>query len=574
MELSDKFAFVKSITPLQILVAVLPFITGMFYEWQTALLTIALAVILVLEMIKRKKDADAVLTKSKNKKNRYKAATTEIEIGLPFIFAAVVVLFHIFAMIWAVDRGMALMGVVKYLPLPMFVLAANRGDDVLKLIPVSGVLMTIVSVALSGIDIFKGHLIVSGRIGGFFEYPNTYAMFLLVCLIIVLFKEKIRVVDWVFAAVFGAGIALSGSRTVLVLTALTGIVFIIWVKDKKIKFICLAAFVLAAVGAGVFLSHKLTSLTNFSTFYGRFLYFADALPVILKHPLGLGYYGYYYTQGSFQSGVYSIVHIHNDLLQILLDIGWIPALLGIFMAVKAFIKAEFKYKLMMIMLVLHMLFDFDMQFISMSVIFLAIAMKSSGTRKIELSPKAALASQSVISLALAGFAGYLGMASFFNYINDFETAVRIYPMYTEAQKMLLVNAQTDDEMNRIADSILSHNPNYALANSAKARVAFSSGDIVSMIDYKDKAIRANRYSLEEYLDYISMLEYSISMYVQIEDYQSAEYCIDTCLSTVKYMNSVKSGTSKLGYMIDDKPQLDLPAEYQDYIRTLENLKSV
>ena len=81
MELSDKIAFVKSITPLQILVAVLPFITGMFYEWQTALLTIALAVILVLEMIKRKKDADAVLTKSKNKKNRFKAATTEIEIG-------------------------------------------------------------------------------------------------------------------------------------------------------------------------------------------------------------------------------------------------------------------------------------------------------------------------------------------------------------------------------------------------------------------------------------------------------------------------------------------------------------
>ena len=220
-----------------------------------------------------------------------------------------------------------------------------------------------------------------------------------------------------------------------------------------------------------------------------------------------------------------------------------------------------------------MLFDFDMQFISMSVIFLAIVMKSSGTRKIELSPNAALASQSVISLALAVFAGYIGLASFYNYINDYESAVRVYPLYTEAQKMLLINAQTDSDMNRIADSILSHNPNYALANSAKARVAFASGDIVSMIDYKDKAIRYNRYSLDEYLDYISMLEYSISMYVQIEDYQGAQYCIDTCLSTVNYMNSVKTGTSRLGYMIDDKPELDLPAEYQDYIRTLQNLKS-
>ena len=553
MVLSGKFSKIGPVTPLQVLVAVMPFITGIFYEWQAALATAALLVILIAKTVKEKKIC--------------------FETGFPLIFTACLTAGNILTAFWAVDKGMVWLGVVKFLPLLLFVFAASKEDDNLRFVPLAGVVMTVVSVALSPIDALKGHVIVSGRIGGFFEYPNAFAMFLLICLILVLFKEKIRIVDWVFAAVYLAGIALSGSRTVIVLTALTAIVFIAWVNDKKIKIIAAAAFVLAAAAAGIYLFNKLSSLTNGSTFYGRFLYFIDAMPVILKHPFGLGYYGYYYTQGSFQTGVYSVIHIHNDLLQILLDVGWIPAAAGCVMMVKAFMKAEFQYKVIMLMTVLHLLFDFDMQFVSMSVILLAVVIRSSDskTKTLKLSYKTSLASLAAVSVVLAGVSVYFGLASFFNYLNRFDTAAKIYPAYTEAQKMNLVNAQTDEEMDAVAGSILKHNPNYPLANNAKARLAFSSGDILSMMDYKEKAISYDKYSLQEYLDYLDMLTYAISMYVQIEDYDSAEYCISRCLSIRNDLKRVEAGTSELGRMIDDKPELELPAEYADYIDMLQSM---
>ncbi len=553
MVLSGKFSKIGPVTPLQVLVAVMPFITGIFYEWQAALATAALLIILIAKTVKEKKIC--------------------FETGFPLIFTACLTAGNILTAFWAVDKGMVWLGVVKFLPLLLFVFAASKEDDNLRFVPLAGVVMTVVSVALSPIDALKGHVIVSGRIGGFFEYPNAFAMFLLICLILVLFKEKIRIVDWVFAAVYLAGIALSGSRTVIVLTALTAIVFIAWVNDKKIKIIAAAAFVLVAAAAGIYLFNKLSSLTNGSTFYGRFLYFIDAMPVILKHPFGLGYYGYYYTQGSFQTGVYSVIHIHNDLLQILLDVGWIPAAAGCVMMVKAFMKAEFQYKVIMLMTVLHLLFDFDMQFVSMSVILLAVVIRSSDskTKTLKLSYKTSLASLAAVSVVLAGVSVYFGLASFFNYLNRFDTAAKIYPAYTEAQKMNLVNAQTDEEMDAVAGSILKHNPNYPLANNAKARLAFSSGDILSMMDYKEKCISYDKYSLQEYLDYLDMLTYAISMYVQIEDYDSAKYCISRCLSIRNDLKRVEAGTSELGRMIDDKPELELPAEYADYIDMLQSM---
>ena len=193
--------------PLQVLVAVIPFLTGIFYEWQSAVLVVALLALLIVEAKKNKR--------------------VDVEFGWPLLFSICVVIFHVLTAFWAVDKGMVWLGVLKFLPLPLFVLAASRKEDVLKHLPLSGVVMTIASLILSPFDKLKGHITVRGRLGGFFEYPNTFAMFLLVCLILVLFKEKIKLKDWIFAAIFLAGIALSGSRTVLILTALTTLIFVI-----------------------------------------------------------------------------------------------------------------------------------------------------------------------------------------------------------------------------------------------------------------------------------------------------------------------------------------------------------
>ncbi len=167
---------------------------------------------------------------------------------------------------------------------------------------------------------------------------------------------------------------------------------------------------------------------------------------------------------------------------------------------------------------------------------------------------------------------WFGLSSFFYCINDYENAVKIYPSYTEAQKIQLLNAKTDTEMGKIADSILKHNPYLSIANDAKARVAFSNGDIIGMMGYKESAIKFNRYDLSEYLDYFDMLNYATNLYVKNNDYQSAEYCIDRCSRLRNDLKTVEESTSKLGRMIDDQPDLELPAEYADYLDLLENLK--
>ena len=38
------------------------------------------------------------------------------------------------------------------------------------------------------------------------------------------------------------------------------------------------------------------------------------------------------------------------------------------------------------------------------------------------------------------------------------------------------------------------------------------------------------------------------------------------------LKKVQEGTSKLGLMIDDQPDLELPAEYAEYLDLLENIK--
>ncbi len=552
MDLSTQLSLNKTVTPLQILVAVLPFLTGIFYEWQSALLAVVLLALIFIGMLRNKE--------------------LEIDFGLPLLFTAVVVICHMLTAFWAVDKGMVWMGFIKFLPLPLFVLAAARKEDLLRFVPHAGVLMTVLSAALSWIGGLKGHITVSGRLAGTFEYPNVFAMFLLVCLILVLFKEKINAVDWIFAVIYLAGIALSGSRTVLALTALTAVVFIIWVKDKKTKLISLAALVVAAAGTGFYLFSRLDSLMNASTFYGRLLYYYDALPQLLKHPFGMGYYGYYYTQGSFQTGVYSVVHIHNDFLQILLDIGWIPALLGAVMIVRAFIKSDIQSKMLILMMTLHLLFDFDMQFISMAIILLAVVIKVPSARSRKIPSYKALAPVGILAPVIAVTAVLFGLSSFFYQIRDYKTAVKVYPSYTEAQAVLLTEAATDAEMERIADSILKHNPYYPLANDAKARIMFSKGEILKMMGYKESAIKFSKYSLPEYLDYFDMLNYATTLYAQNNDYDSAEYCIDRCMNLRKDLQKVQAGTSKLGLMIDDQPDLELPAEYVEYLDLLDNIK--
>ena len=174
----------------------------------------------------------------------------------------------------------------------------------------------------------------------------------------------------------------------------------------------------------------------------------------------------------------------------------------------------------------------------------------------------------IYSVAVICISLYFGLASALYYAGSFEAAAKLYSGYTNAWEQILLQAQDAETMNAVADKILSHNKTHSLANSAKARVAYSQGDFGKMIEYKEKAISSARYSLDEYIDYASMLQVGLQLYSQSGDIGSAEICKDKLLKIPDMIAEVEKGTSSIAWKLDEKPQLTLPDELLEYLEQI------
>ena len=542
----------RSALPLEALLLLAPFFLGCYYPWASALAVLYLLGLLVLWQRKQPLTISAT----------------------PLLLAAVsIVLFHLLGTLWGVDKGMAPLGAVKFLPLPLLVLALDQlGPEermsLFRRLPYAACVMVILSLLLSLVPALKDWFVVNGRQAGFFQYPNAYALYLLAAVTVVLFGGPLRFGRFPYLAVLILGIALSGSRTVFVLLAAVLVFACMQEKDRQKRtylLLFLAAFLVLGVAAvllkgGSVLGRFLTISLGASEFLGRLLYARDALPVILKHPFGLGYMGYSWLQGSFQTGVYSVRHVHNELLQLLLDVGWIPAVLFVWAFLRAFRAPgnPLLRRMLLIITGLHCLLDFDTQFVAIALLlFTAIDAEPQGRKQLK-----ANAAVFAVSALLGVFALYFGAADLLNTASGPRTAVKLYPNYTSAWVDLLPEAQTAEEMDAMADRILKVNRSVSLAHSAKASAAFSQGKFNLAVQEKEEAIRLAKYTQEEYLDYFDMLEEAYNIYASAGEAASASFCLEKMKTIPLLLQEADTGTSKLGRSIRDLPELDFPAEYQ------------
>lgn len=536
----------KTCFPLHFLFVISPFLIGMYYEWTSCIAAIFLSAYLIYC---RKISGHLIFPKS------------------PVMYACLtVVCAFALSPLWAVDKGMTVFGAVKFLPLPLFCMAlaqvnTDERQKLINAVPIIGVAMTIISFPLSFVPILKDYLLVSGRLAGFFQYSNTYAIYLFVGIVIAVGSDWIAKKKLVISAVLLAGIFLSGSRTVFILLATTAVIYLMKSKNKKLKIALSCVFGAILIIAIIYsiiaknfdtVGRFLTSSFLSSTFLGRLLYYKDALPVILHRPFGLGYMGYYFLQGSFQTGVYSIVNIHNEFLQILLDIGWVPFAVCVWALIKSFLGRDAVTKSAIAVIIIHCLLDFDLQFIAMDFLLILLLDNSSQTTKIKSSPIAFSFCVLIIIVSL-----WLGSASTAYYLKDYDLARKIYPAYTSAYINLLLEESSQEVADTLSDSIISLNKSVSIAYSAKSRKAFAEGDIQLMTEYKMKAISLAVYSIEEYREYREMLEIAEELYLNAGDKPSTEYC-RRCSGEIELMlEKVKNNTSKLAYMIDDKPDLEM-----------------
>lgn len=532
---------------LTVLFVLAPFCLGVFYEALSALLALLLLIRLAVSFRK-----NGMLT---------------IRFSLPLLAAAVIAGGFLISTFWAVDRGMAPLGFVKFLPFPLFLLCfaqpdAPSGERLLRTVPGSAAVMTVVSFLLGQIPSLYDIVFEGRRLAGFFQYSNSFALFLLLGVLILLQAEKTwKMREILCLLILFAGIAFSGSRTTMLLlgAAVLGNL-VLQKKDRLRRFLPAGALALTVL-LGVLGDPE--SVGRFLRLFGdgagtlttRLLFWHDALPLILTHPFGLGYLGWHFLQGSVQTGVYSTMFVHNEYLQILLDVGWLPFLLTVAAAVRCLIRSGWKRRILLAFFLLHCAMDFDLQFMALGLILLAIPEPEG--REFKIGKFAAV----VCCLLLTACCLYFGTAAALQRLGVHRAAVTLYPGETLSQIEILKEEDTPDGMGARADAILRSNRTVSLAWSAKARTAAAHGDLDGMMFAKREAIRLARFDRAEYLDYIDLLAEAQEAWTARGDTAKAAQCDSEMRAVLSSMEEAEASLSGLGRSVPQQPDMSLPPEY-------------
>ncbi len=506
----------------------------------------------------------------------------KMQMGLTVGSIILLALSYLVVCLWAVDSGTAIYGFFKLLPVALLSLIISSYDkakrmEILDCVPLTAAVNGVLSYALSFIPDLTDYFLVAERLGGFFQSPNAFAIFCLAGIIILLTSEKIDFKKWLLAAVLTLLIFLTGSRTVFIFLVVTVLIFVVTLKNKKMKrnIILLLVGVIGVSVIAVIVTDSVQTVGRFltislesSTFLGRLLYYKDAIPIVFKHPFGLGYYGYYFTQGAFQTGVYSVAFVHNSFLQFLLDVGFVPAIAFVIaLAVSLFSEeSNLRQKMLLLIVFGHSLFDFDLEFTAVFFV-LVLAMDFESDKKFDFS---------INKFGMAAISGVLMLLSvYFSFVNtlyllgEYTSVEKIYGFDTMSKIQLITQEKDGMLLNEYADEIIKNNGNIAIAYDVKANDAYSDGDFKKVMEYKDKALDCAPYSLEEYLDYCDKLIVGISLYENAGDDYSAAVCKRALLSVRKKAEKTKNKTSKLGLKIYDKPNLDFPQEYEEFFEACE-----
>ena len=502
---------------------------------------------------------------------------------LPVYVMLLILIGSIGSIFTAADSGMAVIGVIKYMPLLPAALLFSKmtreeREETICILPYVNSAILAVSLFSLLHPSWSEYFFHGERLGGTFQYSNTMALFFLIGIYCVEEREKRNLRSCALLVAQILGIFFTGSRSVFIFL----VVYMLYATWKKKDYrIFNIGIMTAAMISGIFvvlqtgnmqnIGRFLTISLNNSTFLGRLLYWQDALPLAISHPLGTGYMGSFYMQGQIQTGVYTTRLLHNSLLQLLIDFGWIPAVAVIVLILSSFFSKEHSrfLKGILLLVIFHSLLDFDLQYMAMGFLFLLAAdYKKTGSGK-------ALAKKNQKGVLRAGAVSMLLVSACFlvpllaEYGDNHELAVKLYPHYTEPLIDLLWQSSSQEEGERLADQILEQNSYCYQAYDAKALAALNKKDYEDVVRYKKLAIANNPYEIIEYIDYISLLSEIIYRCNEEGEMEQMAVYIKEIKEIPQMLQDVRNRTSLLGWKIQDKPELELPEEYKEYVQAFQ-----
>lgn len=481
------------------------------------------------------------------------------------VLLGLILLGHLLVLPLSVNTGMAISGffrVLVWLVYYLYILTYTRAERkfVLTIVAYEAVFFALATSLAFCVDLLQSRENVNGRIDGLFEYANTWALYLLCSFVWILYEEKKSEKRKVFSLVsLTLGIFLTGSRGILLL--LCGCLGFYLYQQRKNHQVKKTVIMAISLGVCLFfvanmlmdglLTFRLTELSlNSSSINGRLLYYTDALTILGDNPLGIGRGGYLYLQSIYQTGIYTVLYVHNDYLQMALD-GGIVAGMAFFLLPLALWRGktlELGSKICILLLWIHLMVDFDGQY--MFILWFLVL----------LGAEPSLKTWNVKKIHTFLSTGFLILSfSFFvlvyqkEFHGDYQSAYEMYPWdLSIAEKHLMTTLEKEE----IAQKIVELTPLSMVAWDYYAKYSEGEPQLLGKFSY----LQLNRYDENAYEELLLLLTENQEKHPEI----TKSIAEDVLL----ILEETQEKTSPFAYRIYDKVDFSWAEEMKQQFETL------
>ena len=508
-----------------------------------------------------------------------KGQTIVFPLSMPAVAICTAVLFYLLSVCWAVDRGMALLGFLKYLSVPLLIiLSPTIGADrerLLRALAQAGGFSVPICLVLCAVPQLRGLLFPDGRFSGPFQYANAYGLFLLACIVILCVKKMPLKLDYVLCALSALGVFLTGSRSLLILAiAVFALLFFInWrvvlASASGVMAAVLLSLLFALIGA---LQRSIDISFTSGEWLTRLAYYQDGLRLVIERPFGLGHLGWWYIQPVVQTSVYDVRLIHNWFLQTALDIGVIPALFLVAAAVMLFFhKGHGLREKMLIALILgHGLIDFDLAYLPV-VFILVLLLPTDHPVKLRVADKRLNMPLVLCSLMVAVLL-WLSTASFLSFAGRDKAAAALYPIYTEAMEKTIITEPDPDQAFFWADKILSRNQYVFDAYDVKAKIYADRGLWAEAVAMKQAFLSVSRLQGHDYDELLMYIHFAIQQSAAADDIDTCRDLADLALDVPGTLKEVDDFLNPLAYRLKHQPTLTLSEDSMRFLAYLQEFR--
>lgn len=535
----------------QVLFVLLPFAGGGYFPWQWTLMTLVHGAVVVWQVCLAGK---LVLPRSR----------TAWGCGAILLTGAVWNLFG------GIDQSASREGLLRMAACLLFALllgqwTAEQRLRLLRLVPVSGAAMVLVSLAAGLSPVLRPLLYENDRMAGPFQYANTFALFLLAGLA-VRPKDRPSPVRLAVDALLLLGIAASGSRSAILL--LGGYLLYLAFRHRPgWKFWAVLGAVAAgvacyAVWQGGWIFARFVQEGTFSTLWGRLLYMKDAARLLAGHPMGVGWLGWFYLQRMIQTGVYNVRFVHNDLLQLALDYGLPAAAAALWWIVRQ-LRNGVCGTAAAVLIALHCLADPDLEFLWMAFLFI---LALSPARDLPAPALKGRAAGCLLTAAVMAAMLPKGVADGAFRLGNLSLAYRLNPEDTEIATEWMLQGTDLSRAAEEARTILDRNPYQSIAWQILAEDALSRGDYDTMAVAQRQAVILLKYDQTLYDDALVRVE------TAAREGWSSDRAVEEMVWLLDRMDTTMAETDPLGWKLNDQPELAFSTETRLLIHMLDTAR--